>query len=100
MPGPQFIIGPQNARTFAQFVGDGSTGIIGAINIIIVPSIIAIAFAVFVWGVVNYFFLHGADEGKRAEGRQFMFWGIIGMAVLFSVWGFVNLLLSTLGVAP
>lgn len=86
--------------TFAQFVGSGSTGIIGALNTIIVPVIFALAFAAFIWGVVSYFFLHGGEEEKRAEGRQFVFWGIIGMVVLFSVWGFVNLLLSTLGIAP
>ncbi len=85
--------------TFAQFVGSGSTGIIGVINTVIVPIIFALAFAAFVWGVVSYFFIHGGEEGKRAEGRNFILWGVIGMAVLFSVWGFVGLLLSTLGIA-
>ncbi len=86
--------------TFAQYVGGGSIGIIGLFNTVVIPVIFALAFAVFIWGVVNYFFLHGSDEGKRSEGRQFVFWGIIGMVVLFSVWGFVNILLSTLGIAP
>lgn len=86
--------------TFAQFIGSGSTGIIGALNTIVVPVIFAFAFAAFVWGVVNYFFIGGADEKKRSEGRQFVLWGLLGMAVLFSVWGFVNILLSTLGIAP
>lgn len=86
--------------TFAQFVGGGSTGIIGVLNTAVVPVIFALAFGAFVWGVINYFFLHGSEEGKREEGRQFILWGIIGMVVLFSVWGFVNLLLSTLGIAP
>ena len=86
--------------TFAQFVGSGNTGIIGAINTIVVPVIFAFAFAAFVWGMVKYFFINAADEGKRAEGRQFILWGIIGMVVLFSVWGFVNIVLSTLGIAP
>jgi hypothetical protein len=86
--------------TFKDFIGSGSTGIIGILNTVIVPVIFALAFAVFVWGVMNYFFLHGGNEEKRSEGRQFVFWGIIGMVVLFSVWGFVNLLLSTLGIAP
>lgn len=97
---PPGFIGPLQPQTFAEFVGNGSTGITGAINTVIVPSILAIAFGAFVWGVVNYLFLHGGDEGKRAEGRQFMFWGIIGIVVLFAVWGFVNILLSTLGIAP
>lgn len=86
--------------TFAQFVGSGSKGIIGVLNTIVVPVIMALAFATFIWGVVNFFFLHGDDEGKREEGRQFIFWGILGMVILFSVWGFVNILLSTLGIAP
>lgn len=86
--------------TFAKFVGSGSEGIIGALNTIVVPLIMAFAFAVFIFGVVSHFFLHGADDTKRAEGRQFILWGILGMVVLFSVWGMVNLLLSTLGIAP
>lgn len=87
--------------TFAQFVGrNGAEGIIGAINTVVVPFIIALAFFVFIWGVINYFFLHSDDETKRAEGRQFILWGLIGMVMLFSVWGFVNIMLSTLGIAP
>lgn len=86
--------------TFKDFVGSGSDGIIGVLNTIVVPIILALAFATFIWGVVSYFFLHGDDEGKRAEGRQFILWGILGMVVLFSVWGLVNLLLSTLGIKP
>jgi Type IV secretion system pilin len=86
--------------TFAQFIGSGTTGIIGAVNIVVVPLIFAFAFLVFIWGVVNYFFLNKGDETKRAEGKQFVFWGILGMVLLFSVWGFVNLLLSTLGITP
>lgn len=86
--------------TFKDFIGGGSTGIIGLLNTVAVPVIFALAFLVFVWGVVNYLFLSGGDEGKRAEGRQFALWGILGMVVLFSVWGFVNIVLSTLGIAP
>lgn len=86
--------------TFAQFVGRGSEGIIGVINTIVVPLITAFSFAVFIYGVVNYFFLNGDNDSKREEGRQFILWGVIGLAVIFSVWGFVSILLSTLGIAP
>lgn len=76
------------------------TGIMGALSNIIAPIIFALALAAFVWGVVNYFFIHGGEEGKRAEGRQFMLWGVIGLTVLFTFWGLVVLLLSTLGLSP
>ncbi len=86
--------------TFAQFIGNSSSGIIGILNTVIVPVIFALSFAVFVWGVANYFFFHGGEESKREEGRQFVFWGILGIVVLLSVWSFVKILLSTLGIAP
>ena len=88
--------------TFAQYISgtDGTGGIIGLLNTVVVPVIFALAFLAFVWGMVNYFFFNAGDETKRAEGRAFILWGLLGMVILFSVWGFVNLLLSTLGIAP
>ncbi len=86
--------------TFKDFIGSGSTGIIGAINTVVVPVIFALAFAFFIWGVAKYFFFQGDDEKKREEGKKFVLWGILGMAILFSVWGLVNMLLSTLGISP
>ncbi|MBU6388678.1 hypothetical protein KGQ72_02310 [Patescibacteria group bacterium] len=83
-----------------DFIGSSSTGVVGLLNAVVVPVIFAFAFAAFVWGVMNYFFLHGGEEAKREEGRTFVLWGILGMVVLFSVWGFVNIMLSTLGIAP
>lgn len=85
--------------TFKEFVGSGSTGIIGILNTIVVPVLFALAFLVFVYGVVLHFFIHGDDEGKRGEGRQFVLWGVLGMALMFSIWGVVNILLSTLNIA-
>ena len=87
--------------TFAQFIGSGTTGIIGVINTVVVPIITALAFLVLIWGIVKYFFINnGGDSEKLKEGRDFIFWGILGMVLFFSIWGFVNLLLSTLGIAP
>jgi hypothetical protein len=88
--------------TFKDFIGNGTsgTGVIGVLNTIVVPFIFTLAFAVFIWGVVRYFFIHGNEDASREEGRQFIFWGIVGMAVLFSVWGLVNIMLSTLGIRP
>lgn len=86
--------------SFKSFVGQGTTGLIGVLNTVVVPIIVALAFAVFIWGVVNYFFIGQGNDTKREQGKQFVLWGILGMVVLFSVWGLVNILLSTLGVAP
>jgi hypothetical protein len=89
-----------HGTSFKDLVGSGSTGIIGILNTTIVPLISILSFAVFVWGVAQRFIIHGGDEKKREEGKEFAFWGLIGLVVLFSVWSLVNILLSTLGIAP
>ncbi len=86
--------------TFAQFVGNGTTGIIGVFNTVVIPVIFAFAFIAFIWGVVDHFFLNGGNEVKRKEGRYFILWGILAMVLLFAIWGVVNIMLSTLGIAP
>lgn len=86
--------------TFKDFVGSGTSGIVGVINTVVIPVIFTLVFLVFIWGVVNAFFLNGANETERAKGRSLAFWGIFGMVILFSVWGIVYMLLSTLGIAP
>jgi hypothetical protein len=79
--------------TFASW----TQAVLGLVNGALVPAIIALAFIAFLWGVVNYFFLNGGNEDKRVEGRQFMIWGVLGMVLLFGVWGVVNLIIATLG---
>lgn len=63
-------------------------------NEILIPLLYAIAFIVFLIGLVRYFFF-GGDEA-REKGRSLLLWGIIGFVVIFSVWGIVNFLLSAL----
>ncbi|MHB8860303.1 MAG: Mbov_0395 family pilin-like conjugal transfer protein [Minisyncoccota bacterium] len=74
-----------------------STAIVVIINSYIVPVLFAVAFLYFLWGVYKYF-IYGADnESEREKGKQFVLWGIIGFVVILSVWGLVNMVMSTLG---
>ena len=82
--------------TFADY----ATEIITIGNTVVVPLIFALAFAVFIFGILKYFVLQGGEEDSRTKGRQFAIWGILGFVLLFSVWGVINILLSTLGLAP
>ena len=59
-----------------------------------IPLIVALAVAMFVWGVVQYV-INTDEEAKKAKGKQFMIWGIIGLVVIFGVWGIVKILSST-----
>lgn len=77
-----------------------SDSIINIINGILVPLLMAVAFIVFLYGVFNYFIAGASSEDKRAEGRIFVLYGVIGFAVILSVWGLVNLLLTTFNLSP
>lgn len=76
-----------------------SDSIIGIINTILVPVLIAIAFITFLWGVYKYFILGADNETQRETGRQFTLWGIIGFVIILSLWGIVNLFMGTLGLS-
>jgi hypothetical protein len=60
----------------------------------VIPLLYALAFLLFMIGLVRYFFLEG--EENRAKGRGFALWGLIGFVVLFGLWGIVHLLLSAI----
>lgn len=60
----------------------------------VVPVLFALAMVVFLWGVTQ-FIMNSADEAKRSQGKQFMVWGIIGLFVMFSIWGLVSILRNT-----
>lgn len=81
-------------------IGNGSSGLIGAISQYILPTLFTFALLAFVAGVVYYFFIKGGDAVARAKGRWFILWGVIGLAVLYGAWSIVHILLSTLGIAP
>lgn len=61
---------------------------------IVIPFIVGLAIFVILWGIFNYI-AHSAEEEKRAEARQFVLWGIIGVFFMLSIWGFVNILLNS-----
>ncbi len=72
----------------------------GVIFMFFVPAVIAIAFLTFLWGVYKYFILGADSETDRETGKQFILWGIIGFAVIVSVWGLVWMVIYTLGIGP
>lgn len=81
-------------------VGAVNTFLKGIIAQIINPLILllaASAFVVFLWGVFE-FIAHAGDETKRKEGRSAIFWGLIGLVIIFGAYGIINLALGTFGI--
>ncbi len=50
--------------------------------------------AIFFFGLVKFIYNAG-DSAAIEEGRRLMIWGIIGIAVMVSVWGLVMILQNT-----
>ena len=57
------------------------------------------AFIAFLWGVVQFIF-HAGDETKRTEGREAILWGLVGLVIIFGVYGILSLLTGTFNLPP
>jgi hypothetical protein len=66
--------------------------IIGCILTRTAYLIIMAAVVVFLYGVFKFMRAEGEDKQK---GREFIFWGIIGIFVMISLWGLVAILQNT-----
>jgi len=80
-------------------------GVVTTINTTIVKALgtlfMSMAVIAFFWGIVQY--IWGIREGKLdkiAAGNQFMVWGLIGLFVMFSVYGIINYAGSIFGIQP
>lgn len=94
--GSLFCYVPAGQGVTNQYLTFYKNAIVGTINSILVPILIAIAFIVFLWGVFKYYIYGATDEAKRKDGHQLIIWGIIGFVVIISVWGIVNIVKNVL----
>lgn len=62
----------------------------GTLNQIIV-LLFALVTVYFIWGIVQYVGA-GGDEARLKTGKKHMIWGIIGMSIMASAWGIVNII--------
>lgn len=62
----------------------------------VVYLLIALAVIYFLYGMFQ--FIRNADDTtKRKEGYDHMIWGVIGLFIMLSAKGIINLILSTMG---
>lgn len=61
-------------------------------NLIILFFALAVVF--FLYGILKYI-ASGDNEDSRKASKQVMIYGIIGLFVMVSFWGFVNILINT-----
>ncbi len=66
--------------------------IVGAI----IPLIFALAFLFFLWGVFK--FMMASDPKSKQESQKLIWWGLVGLFVMVSVWGIIQILGNILGI--
>ena len=59
----------------------------------VIGLFVTLAIVVFFWGLIKYLTNKGEEMAK--EGVNLMFWGIVAIFVMVSVWGIIRLLQNT-----
>ena len=79
------------------------TGLLYRINQFVLNPIVylffAIAFLVFFFGIFQFINSETSDKG-REDGKKKIFYGLIGMFIMFSAYGLIYLITATLGITP
>jgi hypothetical protein len=66
------------------------------IGLAIIPFLGAVAFLVFVWGVVR-FIKSAGNEQEIKDSKNILIWGVIGLFVLITIWGIIYFLQGEFG---
>jgi len=78
------------------------TSFLKNVDAVILNPIILLLFAVstvyFFYGIIKYLSLDPTDS-KRKEARDAIIWGLVGMLIMFSVYGILGFVLSTFGIS-
>lgn len=64
----------------------------------IVPILFVLALVVFIYGVIEYF-LNPDSIQKRENARKYIIWALIGMFVIFTVPGIIEIIRNTFGIS-
>jgi Type IV secretion system pilin len=86
------IAGGQDGE-IGTFLGN----VLGFIDNVVIPFILAIGFLVFIWGIFKYFILGGANDEAKESGKSLIMYAIGGFVVILAFWGIVNILSNGLG---
>ncbi|HEY4483121.1 MAG TPA: pilin [Candidatus Paceibacterota bacterium] len=76
---------------FAFAAGENLLALLNLIQTIVtraIPILTAVALLYFIWGLVQFIMSAGGE--KHEEGKTKMWWGIIALFVIVSIWGIVG----------
>ena len=59
----------------------------------VLVTFMGVAFIVFLWGIAEYL-RNSANDLKKEQGKEHMYWGVIGLTIMISALGILNLVNS------
>jgi hypothetical protein len=65
---------------------------------VLIPLAFSLCLLYFFWGVAKYIKSGAGSEKDAKEGRSIITWGVIGMFIVFSIWGIITFIRNELGV--
>ena len=88
-------ISPILAFAATDLIGPIIIQLIGYLSFFL-PAIITVAIIYFVWGVVQY--MMASDEEQKKLGRSKIINGLIGLFVIVSFWGLIEIVKTSFGI--
>jgi hypothetical protein len=79
------------AITIVPFLEKLSTVVLNPI----IGLLFAVSFLIFVYGIAN-FINSETTSTKRTEGKQKIIWGLVGMLIMFSAFGIIHAIITTI----
>ena len=64
---------------------------------VLVTIVFVLAVVAFGWGIVKFIFA-GGDPSAIAKAKSFLLWGVIGMAVMASLFGLITFMQTYFGI--
>ena len=61
----------------------------------VITLMFIVAILIFIWGVVEMI-MNGGNDEARAKGSKHVMWGLIGLFIMFGVYGILNILADVL----
>ncbi|MDE1975074.1 MAG: hypothetical protein KGI49_00990 [Patescibacteria group bacterium] len=81
-----------DAATFGKVLDPIITNVVNPI----VELMFAVALLAFAYGVLQVV-MNSADSEAHAKGKASIFWGIVGMFIMFSALGIIHIIAGTVG---
>ncbi len=92
-----FFFIPQLTHAEIKTLGDVLDLAMSTVNDFLIPFLVSLALLAFFWR--NIVSLFKKDElVSKAESKWYLFWGVIALFVMLSVWGLVGILADAFGI--